>query len=54
VQGETIRTSQVIANVSEHTAYAKLLYPLEEIPPRCFQLANARKMARALWSSIWA
>ncbi len=44
VQGETIETSQVIANVSEHTAYSKLLYPADEIPPRCYQLANARSM----------
>jgi prolycopene isomerase len=42
--GETIKTSQVIANVSEHTAYSKLLYPADEIPPRCYQLANARTM----------
>lgn len=41
-RGEYIKTSQVVANVSEHMAYSKLLYPANEIPSRCYQLANAR------------
>lgn len=43
-RGEYIETTQVIANMSEHTVYAKLLYPFDEIPKRCFQIANARIM----------
>lgn len=42
MRGETIRTGQVIANVSEHNAYARLLHPIGEIPTRAYQLANAR------------
>jgi prolycopene isomerase len=42
---EYIKTSQVIANVSQHMAYSNLLYPANEIPPRAYQLTNARKIS---------
>lgn len=41
-RGEYIKTSQVLANVSQHMAYSNLLYPKNEIPSRCYQLTNAR------------
>jgi prolycopene isomerase len=44
-RGEYIKTSQVVANMSEHMVYSNLLYPAAEIPPRCYQLANARIMS---------
>jgi prolycopene isomerase len=43
-RGEYIKTSQVVANMSEHMVYSNLLYPANEIPSRCYQLANARIM----------
>lgn len=43
-RGEYIKTTQVVANMSEHTVYSRMVYPANAVPPRCYQIANARIM----------
>ncbi|MDD5016717.1 MAG: NAD(P)/FAD-dependent oxidoreductase, partial [Eubacteriales bacterium] len=43
-QGEYIKTDFVIANASDHTVYANLIYPKSEVPKMGYQMCNARKM----------
>ena len=49
-QGDTIMTKHIIANLSPHAAYNKLVYPQSEVPEKARQLCNSREVGISLLS----